>query len=37
MSRRKVAKHFHITILDADLAFARKDDVIAAEAALGAA
>jgi Transposase DDE domain len=34
LGRRKVAKHFHITITDHDLSFARDDAAIAAEAAL---
>jgi hypothetical protein len=34
MGRRKVAKHFHITITEHDLAFARDEGAIAAEAAL---
>jgi hypothetical protein len=34
MGRRKMAKHFHITITDSDLAFTRDQQGIAAEAAL---
>ncbi|MBV8315033.1 MAG: IS1634 family transposase [Planctomycetaceae bacterium] len=34
LDRRKMAKHFTLTITDASFAFSRKDDAIAAEAAL---
>lgn len=34
LGRRKVAKHFHVTIADGDLSFARDSAAIAAEAAL---